>query len=132
MIAADTNLVVRHLTHDDVTQTTIVERLFGEAEARGEQIFVGQVVLSELCWVLRSIYRFPKLEIANALRSLLDDPAFLIEERTLVEEALALFRRGTAGFPDYLVGVVAKRAGASSTLTFDRRLGRTAGFTLAR
>jgi predicted nucleic-acid-binding protein len=132
MIAADTNLIVRHLTHDDARQTPVVERLFGEAEARGEPIFLGHVVLAELCWVLGAVYRFPKVEIANALQSLLDDSAFLVEERPLVEEALASFRRGSAGFSDYLVGAVARRAGASATLTFDRRLGRAPGFALAR
>jgi len=132
MIAADTNLIVRHLTHDDIVQTAIVQRLFEEAEARGEPIFVSQVVLAEVCWALSAVYHFPRPAVATAVRSLLDDSAFLVESRPLVEDALGQFRRGSAGFADYLIGVVARNAGASSTLTFDRRLGRSPGFTLAR
>lgn len=132
MIAADTNLVVRHLTHDDANQTKIVERLFHEAGTRQEPIFLGQLVLAEVGWVLAAVYGLPKAVLVDAIRGLLDDPAFVVEQRTLVEEALSLFRRGTAGFSDYLVGVVARHAGASSTFTFDRRLSRSAGFTLAR
>ena len=132
MIAADTNLIVRHLTHDDTVQTAIVERLFREAEARGEPILIGQIVLAELSWALASVYRFPKAAVANAIRSLLDDAAFIVEGRAMVEEALAHFRRGRAGFADYLIGVAAREAGASSTLAFDGKLVRAAGFTLAR
>jgi predicted nucleic-acid-binding protein len=132
VIAADTNLVVRHLVHDDVAQAAIAERIFAEAEARGEPVFLGQVVLVEVCWVLRAVYGFPKAAIADAVGALLDDSTFLVEDRPLVEEALERFRNGSAGFPDYLVSVVARRAGASSTLTFDRRLARVPGFTLAR
>ena len=132
MIAADTNLIVRHLTHDDVAQTAIVERLFREAEARGEPIFIGQVVLAEVSWALERVYGFAKTAIADAIRGLLDDAVFVVEDRTHAEEALAQYRRGRAEFADYLIGAAAHAAGASSTLTFDRKVSRSAGFTLAR
>jgi predicted nucleic-acid-binding protein len=132
MIAADTNLVLRHLTHDDTDQTAIVERIFGEAEARGEPIFVSHLVLSEVCWTLASSYRFGKAAIGAALQALLDDGAFLLQEREVVEEAFGRYRKGGAGFPDYLIGEVARQQGAAVTLTFDRRLSRAQGFAIAK
>lgn len=132
MIAADTNLVVRHLTHDDAGQTAIVERIFGEAEARGEPIFLGHVVLCEVCWTLASVYHFEKATITGALTGLLEDNAFLLQDRGLVEQALAQYRRGSGGFSDYLIGEVARREGATVVLTFDRRLSRAPSFALAK
>jgi len=132
MIAADTNLIVRHLTHDDRKQTAIVTRLFAEAEARREPILLGHIVLCEVCWTLDSVYGFDKVAIAGALDALLDDGAFLIQDRAAVEEALRAYRQGPGGFQDYLIGMVAKREGAKTTLTFDRRLARATAFTLAR
>lgn len=131
MIAADSNLVVRHLTHDDARQAAIVERIFGAAEARGEPIFVGQIVLCEVCWTLSSAYGFGKEAIVAALAALLGDGTFQIQGREAVEEAVARYRRGRAGFPDYLIGQNARREGASVTLTFDRKLSRAPGFELA-
>jgi len=131
MIAADTNLVVRHLTHDDARQTAIVERIFGDAEARGEPIFLGQLVLCEVCWTLASSYGLGKTAIAGALEALLEDRAFLLQGRGVVEEALAQYKKGKAGFSDYLIGAVAKQEGATATLTFDRRLSRARGFAVA-
>jgi predicted nucleic-acid-binding protein len=132
MIAADTNLVVRHLTHDDPGQTAMVDRIFGEAEARGEPIFLGHLVLSEVCWTLASSYRFSKVAIVTALQALLDDGAFLVEGRETVAEALGQYKKGRAQFLDYLIGEIARQAGAAVTVTFDRRLARARGFTIAK
>ena len=132
MIAADTNLIVRRLTHDDVVQATVVERLFQDAEARGDSIFIGQIVLAEVAWALERVYGFAKAAVADAIRAVLDDALFVVEDRAQAEEALAQYRRGRAEFGDYLIGAAAQAAGASSTLTFDRKLSRSPGFTLAR
>lgn len=132
MIAADTNLVVRHLTHDDERQTDIVERLFGQAQARGEPIFLGHVVLCEICWTLASSYGFGKVAIVAALDALLEDGAFRFQGREIVEAALARYKDGRAEFSDYLIGEVARHEGVTTTLTFDRRLARARGFAIAR
>jgi predicted nucleic-acid-binding protein len=132
MIAADTNLVIRHLTHDDARQTAAVEKIFGAAAARGEPIFLGQIVLCEVCWTLSSSYGFERAAIVVALEALLGDDAFVIQGRPSLERALVRYRKGKAGFPDYLIGEVAKEEGAAVTMTFDRKLSRAPGFELAR
>src|SRR5687768_14419268 len=86
-------ILSRHLTHDDPAQTALVERLIADAEVRGEPVFLSHVVLCELCWTLASVYRMPKAAVVAALEALLDDRAFLIQERGQVEEALTSFRR---------------------------------------
>ena len=131
MIAADTNLVVRYLVHDDPHQTAIVERVFGEAEARGEPIFLSHLVLCEVCWTLTSSYRLGKAAVVAALQALLHDGAFLLQDREIVEGALGHYGKGGAGFSDYLIGEVARAQGATVTLTFDRKLSRARGFAIA-
>jgi predicted nucleic-acid-binding protein len=132
MIAADTNLLVRHLTQDDAAQSAIVRRIFGNAEGRGESILVSQLVLCEVCWTLSSVYRLRKPAIIAAVVGLLADGAFVVQGREIVEEALSRYRKGSAGFTDYLIGRIAAAEGATVTLTFDRRLSRAPGFALAR
>ena len=132
MIAADTNLLIRHLTQDDPTQAEKVANLFDEAEVEMEPVFVAQIVLCELCWVLKAVYRFKKPQIVIALRAVLDDGIFHVQERPLVEEALKRYDRHAGQFPDHLLGVVAKQQGASTTYTFDREVGKFSGFTLLK
>jgi predicted nucleic-acid-binding protein len=132
MIAADTNLLIRHLTQDDPKQAERVRDLFDAAELRQEPIFLAHIVLCEVSWVLKAVYGFDKPQISVALRALLDDAAFHVQERTLVEEALTLYKRHAGQFSDHLLGVVATHNGASTTYTFDKAVGKFTNFTLLK
>jgi len=50
------------------------------------------------------------------------------KDRDLVRWAVTAFRVGPADFSDYLIGEHDRRAGCTSTLTFDRRLAGSRGF----
>ena len=130
MIASDTNLVIRHLTADDARQSAKVRQLFGAAELRREHVFLSHIVLCEVCWVLKAVYRFEKAQIAMALQALLDDSVFHVQNRALVESALTLYKRHAGQFSDHLLGAVARDEGATTTYTFDKAVGKHPNFTL--
>lgn len=132
MIAADTNLIIRHLTQDDANQAKKVRDLFDAAELRQEPIFLTHIVLCETSWVLRAVYGFDKPQISLALQAVLDDGAFHIQDRPLVEEALTLYKRHAGQFSDHLLGIVVKHSGASTTYTFDKGVGKFPHFTLLK
>ena len=132
MIAADTNLVVRHLTHDDARQAAKVRELFDAAELRQEPVFLSHIVLCEVCWVLKAVYSFEKTQITTALQALMDDGGFHIQARPSVEEAFALYKRHSGQFSDHLLGTVARIEGASTTYTFDQSVARFPNFTLLK
>ena len=117
---------------DDADQARKVRVLFGDAEAKGEPVFLGHIVLCEVCWVLKAVYAFEKAQVILALQALLDDAAFHIQNRNLVEEALRLFKRHSGQFSDHLIGITAKNEGASTTYTFDKAAGKYSNFTLLR
>jgi predicted nucleic-acid-binding protein len=73
-------------------------------------------------WVLRSVYRLPRNEIADALERVVDARQFEIESRDSVRAALNRFRSAPGDFSDYLVGERNRRAGCRTTMTFDRAL----------
>lgn len=63
MIAIDTNIVVRFLTHDDEEQFQASRQLFETHE-----IFVADTVVLETEWVLRYAYEYSPSEICEAFR----------------------------------------------------------------
>jgi predicted nucleic-acid-binding protein len=120
MIAVDTNILMRLFIADTPAQAVAARRLVDEAAARRASVFVSSVVLAELCWALKKIYRFPKPDIVDALRTILDNDVFLIADRSCVEIALETWCDRPADFADYLIAAMARSAGATTTYTFDK------------
>lgn len=129
MRGVDTNVLLRPFAQDDPDQVTLVEGFFRELDAQGERLFVSCIVLCELCWSLRSL-RFSRPNIAATVEKLLDTSLFEIQDRELVRRALAQYRQGPADFADYLIGWQSRQAGCADTVTFDRGLEETPGFSL--
>jgi len=79
MIAIDTNIIVRFLTHDNEKQYKKVFSIFNSQE-----IFIPDTVILETKWVLRYAYHFLPKEICHAFIRLfrvknihLSNPAFI-------------------------------------------------------
>ena len=113
MRAVDTNVVVRFLTGDDPAQASRAKAVIDAGD-----VFVGTTVLLETEWVLRSVYGFPREDVARALGALAGLPGVSVESPVLLGEAL---QRTVSGmdFADALHLGAAERCEAM--LTFDRR-----------
>lgn len=122
MRAVDTNVLVRLLARDDVTQTAIAEAFV----AKGA--WISHVVLVETTWVLSSVYARTVLQIADAIALLLEHEALVMQDPDVVALALAQLRQKPAtGFSDCLILEIARKAGHLPLGSFDRSLGRLEG-----
>ena len=131
MRGLDTNVLLRSFIVDDLIQAKAVRRGLEEAQAREERLFISTIVLCELIWTLRGKpYAFDRATLSNSLDTLLNNDLFEIQHRDLVRGALQDFREGKADFADYLVGWENREAGCRDTLTFDRDLAVSPGFSL--
>ena len=122
MIALDTNVLVRLALYDNVPQAKAAERLLVRARREQTELFVADVVLCELVWVLTRRVGMSRDEIARALDQLLRTELVVVAERAIVESALAAYRAGKGDFADYLIREHARAAGAREVVTFDRAL----------
>jgi predicted nucleic-acid-binding protein len=86
--------------------------------------------MCELVWVLKNGLRQTRADIVNIIDGLIEDDLFQIEHETLVFRALDRYRGGSADFADYLIGHLASHAGCRDTLTFDKALKGSPGFTI--
>jgi predicted nucleic-acid-binding protein len=127
MIGLDTNILVRYLTRDDEAQYQLAFALI----AGSELLFITNVVLCELIWVLESkSYRFTRAEIISTLERMLRTPSFEFEQRSLIYQAIQKTQQGQADFSDYLIGVIHGNQGCRETVSFDRKLKGQPGFRL--
>jgi predicted nucleic-acid-binding protein len=119
MIALDTNVLVRFLVEDDVEQTRRATALVRAAVDRDIALFVADVVICELVWVLETAYRVERKEIAEQLSLLLQARHLEFEDGDRLARALESFRTGRGDFADYLVREVGLAAGCEAVATFD-------------
>ena len=129
MKAVDSNVLVRYITADDAAQFEAA-RILIEEELRPESPgLLIDLVLVETCWVLRRLYSATHPELLSIVRTLLDAPNLVVDCRDAVLDAFASWERHGGDFADALIARRASKAGATTTLTFDRGAARH-GMTL--
>lgn len=128
MIALDTNILVRLVLHDDEGQARAAERLLLRARRDDTPLFVADVVLCELVWVLKRRAGVSRQDIASTLDRLLRTELIVVSDTAVVESALAAYRAGKGDFADYLIREQAKAAGATEVVSFDKAIKGEAGF----
>jgi predicted nucleic-acid-binding protein len=122
MRSIDTNVLVRLIVRDDLTQAQAAESFV----RRGA--WVSHLVLAETTWVLQSVYGLMPPDIASMIEMLLDHEHLALQDAEVVSSALECFRsRSSLGFSDCLIIEIAKKAGHSPLGTFDRVLSKIAG-----
>jgi len=122
LIAIDTNVLVRYLVADDPKQSRAAAELIERCADEGERIFISQIVLCELVWVLSYAYAFARKEIAALLHDLRRASQLEIENPDQVGRALERYGASRGDFADYLIAERAVARGCTSVATFDRAL----------
>jgi len=130
VIGVDTNVLVRYLTQDDAAQARRVDALVQSAIDDATRLYIDDIVLCELVWVLRAAYRLSKPTIIDALDKLMSTAAFSFDDREILRAALSDFNGGAGDFADYLIGRRNLRAGCEQTATLDRQLKPHPSFTV--
>lgn len=129
MIGVDTNVLVRFLVGDDPDQEARAASFLARASAGGETLFVAQIVVCELVWVLSHAYDKNRSEIGAGLEALLLARQLTFEEPDQVRAALEHFAAGDGDLADWLVWERSRAAGCRRVVTFDSTLLRSPEFT---
>ena len=130
MIALDTNVLVRLVLYDDEAQARAAERLVVRARREQTHLFVADIVLCELVWVLTRRAGLAREDIAAAVDQLLRTELVVVTSAASIERALDVYRNGRADFADYMIREHARAADAREVATFDRALKGEDGFRL--
>lgn len=120
MIGLDANVLLRYLVEDDPGQspraTEIVERLLTEEDPG----FVSLVCVLEVAWVLGSLYKRSRGEVADHIEMILAADTLEVQNEQEVYQAVIALRSGAGTFEDALIGALGSWRGCSATLTFDQ------------
>ncbi|MBD2869168.1 PIN domain-containing protein [Paenibacillus arenilitoris] len=112
---ADTNIITRLLLNDDPLQSEAIVRLIDEDKIT---LVVTTAVIAELCWLLKSYYKFSREKIAHALLELLDHEDIIVQE-PVVKTALEVHGERNVDFVDAYLAEKS-RADKHPVLTWDK------------
>lgn len=131
MIGIDTNILVRYLTQDDLEQAQIVEEIFDAYFASQNSIFINNIVLCELVWVLERGYKYKRETICNVLKQIFSTEEFAFENHKILWLALDQYTQDELDFSDALIGLINKENGCIKTITFDQNAVKADNFKIA-
>lgn len=123
MIGIDTNILVRYLTNDDVEQSSKVLNLLNRYSGDESSIYINDIVLCEVVWVLESGYEYPKEQIIHALKLILQTAEFVFSSHDIIVKALYEYEQFSSGadFSDILISFQNKNDGCLRTYSFDKK-----------
>ncbi|MGA2848185.1 MAG: type II toxin-antitoxin system VapC family toxin [Terracidiphilus sp.] len=132
MIGLDTNVLLRYLTQDDPKQSPRATEIIEQRLTEQEPGFVSIVSILEIVWVLKSLFKRSRQQIANDIEMLLAADTLEVQNEQEVYYAVVSLRNGIGTFEDALIGSLGAWRGCSATVTFDEGAAkRLHGFQLA-
>ena len=120
MIAIDTNILVRYLTQDDIEQAKTPESLLEQYNDKPQSIFINNIIICELVWVLERGYKYTQEQISATIRVILSTEEFAFEYHNILWLALEKYELKKIDFSDSLIAQLNKHYGFEKTFTFDK------------
>jgi predicted nucleic-acid-binding protein len=114
-ITADTNVLVRALTEDDPQRSKVAQRELAKADV----VALALPALCELVWVLSQGYKIGTIDIAEAIRDLMNG-ANVVVNRQAAEAGLAALDAG-GDFADGVIAYEGSWLGAETFVSFDKK-----------
>jgi predicted nucleic acid-binding protein len=126
-VALDTNVVVRYLTRDDPVLAGKARAIMRAARAGETTLLLDPVALSEVVFVLSSVYRRSNAAISDALLSMLKHDWILVPDKPRYLHALRLFAATIPHFGDACICAASLESCEGKLYSFDRALSSVPG-----
>lgn len=119
-IIIDTNVLLRHLLQDDSIQSAQAGQLIEAVEAGNIKLLLSTWVIAELIWVLRSVYKKQKSDIAKIIENIFATPGIVLSDKQLILEAFKWYSETNVDFDDAVIVLENKQKGAKKFFSFDK------------
>jgi predicted nucleic acid-binding protein len=116
----DTNVLVRHLTGDPPDLAARATRFLAGADV----LLLSDVIVAEIVYVLASVYRASRPEIAGALSAILAYGAIRVVDGELLQRAVEVYEHDRLDYPEAYLVACSERAGVGTIASFDRSIDR--------
>ena len=116
----DTNILVRHLTGDPPETAAQATAYLGSAS----ELLLTDLVVAETIYVLESLYKTPREQIAEAMRSLIAFGSIITVDPALLLRAIEVYEIDRLDFAEAYLVASAETTGVNVVASFDRSIDR--------
>lgn len=116
----DTNILVRHLTGDPADLAARSTK-FLETE---RNLLLTDLVVAETLYVLESFYEAPRVQIAEAVRSLIAFDSIVTVDRAVLLRAIEVYEIDRLDFAEAYLVACAESADVGRVASYDRAIDR--------
>jgi predicted nucleic-acid-binding protein len=116
----DTNVLIRHLTGDPPEQA----RLASSFLAASEPLWLADLIVAEVVYVLESVYDVGRTDVARLARSIVSSDRMLVSDLALLLRSIEVYERHRLAFADAYLIASAERTGIGVVVSFDKGISR--------
>ncbi len=124
----DTMVLLKFFSGDE-DEVDKIDSLFREFEKRKEKLLITEEVIVELVYFLEQLQGWEREVVSDVVSTVLMDSLFKVENRDVVHEAIALYRKSKLSFIDCLKASKARKKKVKEVITFNKRFSKE-GFKL--
>ena len=125
-ICVDSNVVLRFLLSGDSVLSDSAKKIFKDAEDGKIKIYLDEVILAEVIWVLLSFYKMAKVEVCGRMAKLVVCRWIVNPRKELIVNALAIWSKTKLSYIDCWLFTFCRDSGFRMR-TFDLALMRVVG-----
>ncbi|MDP1809127.1 MAG: PIN domain-containing protein [Actinomycetota bacterium] len=128
MKLVDANVIIRYLTCDDQKKAEACRALLEKTVAgRAPSLFMADIAIAEIVWVLESVYKLSKDEIKDKLETVLNTPNIDFQNKQVLTESVVIYATYNIDFIDAYQAVLAKHRQISAIYSYDTDFDKLAG-----
>jgi predicted nucleic-acid-binding protein len=116
----DTNVLIRLLTGDPPEQARRVTSFLAESEP----LWLADLILAEVVYVLESVYEVERGDVARMARSIVTSERLLVADVPLLLRTIEVYERHRLAFADAYLVASAERSGIGAVVSFDKGISR--------
>jgi predicted nucleic-acid-binding protein len=118
-VYADTNIFLRYLTNEPIELSEKVSGFFNKMESGEYRLYVCDMVVSELVYVLEKVFELSKKEICEKIKVLMLKRNIILENKQIIFKALDFYRDLNVNFVDAYIYSHSSKNEVNKIFSFD-------------
>ena len=127
MRTIDANVILRYLTNDVPEQAKQVEELFNRVEVGNEDVFLPDIILADIIWILEKYYKQTREDIREWITAILSLQGLTFSDKKMALNALDIYVAKKIDWSDASVAIQMLQRDITEIYSFDKHFDRIDG-----